>query len=138
MASTPFRNPAGRAGLLDNLLSLVNALVCFFEARAELVARESKTALVHLITVVACLGAAVVFFVFGYLFLLGAASAWIAQGAGISWIWVALAFAGLHFLLAIAGILIAAARMKKPLFQASAGELKKDREWLKDLNTRRG
>ena len=44
-----FRNPAGHAGLLNNLVSLANSLAGFFESRFGLFARESKGALVHLL-----------------------------------------------------------------------------------------
>ena len=38
------RNPAGHAGLLQNLFALVNALAEFFESRFALLAEESKAA----------------------------------------------------------------------------------------------
>src|SRR6266550_857457 len=53
-----FRNPAGHAGLLHNLVSLLNSLAGFLESRLALVAAESKTALVHVLVLVACLAAA--------------------------------------------------------------------------------
>jgi len=53
-----FRNPAGHAGLLHNLVSLLNSLVGFLESRLSLFAAESKTALVHILVLVACLAAA--------------------------------------------------------------------------------
>src|SRR5438132_753258 len=43
------RNPAGHAGLLENLLALVSALVEFFESRFALLAQESKVAAVQLL-----------------------------------------------------------------------------------------
>ena len=42
-----FRNPAGHAGLLHTLVSLVNSLAGFVESRIALFAKESKTALVQ-------------------------------------------------------------------------------------------
>ena len=44
-----FRNPAGHAGLLHSLLSLVNSLAGFLESRIALFANESKTALVQVL-----------------------------------------------------------------------------------------
>ena len=129
-----FRNPAGHAGLLHNLLALVNALANFLESRAGLFAKESKTALVQVLVLVACLAAAAVFALFGYVFLVGSAIAWIAQALQTSWIWITLAAAGLHFILALICLLLARARMKKSMFAATAAELKKDREWLKNLD----
>jgi uncharacterized membrane protein YqjE len=128
-----FRNPAGHAGLLHNLVALLSALAGFLESRAGLFAKESKTALMQVLVLVACLGAAAVLALFGYLFLLASAVAGIAHALHKSWIWVALMAAGFHFLLALICLLIARSRMKKSMFQSTALELKKDREWLKNL-----
>jgi len=49
------RNPAGHAGLLENLLALASALAEFFESRFALFAQESKTAAVHLLILAGCL-----------------------------------------------------------------------------------
>jgi uncharacterized membrane protein YqjE len=129
-----FRNPAGHAGLLHNLLALVNDLAVFLESRIGLFARESKTALVRVLVLVACLVGAAVLALFGYVFLIASAIAGIAHALHVSWIWITLGAAGLHFILAVVCLLIARSRMKQPMFQATAAELKKDREWLKTLD----
>lgn len=129
-----FRNPAGHAGLLHNLLALVNDLAGFLESRLGLFAKESKTALVQVLVLAACLAAAAIFALFGYVFLLASAIAGIAHALHVSWIWITLAAAGLHFILALICVLIARSRMKKSMFAATAAELKKDREWLKNLD----
>jgi uncharacterized membrane protein YqjE len=138
MAGEPmrFRNPAGHAGLLNNLLSLLNALVSFFEARASLFAQESKTALVHIIVLVACALGALVLVAFGYVFLLVSAIFAIAHAIGKSWVWIAMATALLHFVLAFCCVLIAASRVKQKMFESTGAELKRDREWLKELDKR--
>jgi uncharacterized membrane protein YqjE len=120
--------------LLHNLLALVNDLAGFLESRIGLFAKEGKTALVHVIVLLGCLVGAAVLALFGYVFLIASAIAALAQGLQISWIWIALAAAGLHFILALVCLLIARARMKKAMFEATAAELKKDREWLKNLD----
>ncbi len=129
-----FRNPAGRAGLLNNLLGLINGLTEFFSSRISLLAQESKSALVHIVVLVACLLGALVFVAFGYVFLLVSAIFGIAHAAGISWVWIALAVAVLHFVLATVCGVIARARLAKPMFESTSAELKKDREWLKNLD----
>lgn len=129
-----FRNPAGHAGLLHNLLSLVNALAGFLESRVGLFARESKTALLHGLVLVACLVGAAVLALFGYVFLIASVIAGVAHGLHISWVWITLAAAGLHFILALVCLLIARSRMNKSMFEATTAELKKDREWLKNLD----
>jgi len=128
-----FRNPAGHAGLLHNLLALLNSLAGFVESRLGLAA-QSKTAIVHLLVLAGCVIAAGIFAIFGYLFLLATIVVGIAQGIGVSWIWVSLVVAAIHFLLALICLFIARQRMKKPIFKATAAELKKDREWLKTLD----
>src|ERR1700694_6032916 len=129
-----FRNPAGHAGLLHNLLALVSDLAGFLESRIGLFAKESKTALVHVIVLLGCLAGAAVLGLFGYVFLIASAIAGLAHGLHISWIWITLAAAGLHFILALVCLLIARVRMKKSMFEATAHELKKDREWIRTLH----
>jgi hypothetical protein len=43
--TTRSRNPAGHAGLLENLLALASALTEFFESRFALFGQDSKAAL---------------------------------------------------------------------------------------------
>jgi uncharacterized membrane protein YqjE len=133
--ATRARNPAGHAGLLDNLLALASALAGFFESRFALFSKESKAALVQMIGLAACLIAAVMLVAIGYVFLIVSAVAGLAHLAQVSWLWVTMAAAGMHFLIALVLLLVARSRMTKPLFRATASELKKDREWLKNLET---
>jgi len=128
-----FRNPAGHAGLIPNLLALVNDLVGFLGARTALFAKESKTALVQILVLLACIAGAVILVLFGYIFLIASAIAALADSLEVSWIWIALAAAGVHFLLALICLLVARTLMKKSMFDATTAELKKDREWLKNL-----
>jgi uncharacterized membrane protein YqjE len=127
------RNPAGHAGLLDSVVALASALAEFFESRLALVAQESKAALVQLMVLAGCLFFALILFVFGYGFLIASAVAGLAHVVRISWLWIALAAAGLHFAIALILLLVARSQITKPLFRATASELKKDREWLKTL-----
>jgi uncharacterized membrane protein YqjE len=131
--ATRSRNPAGHAGLLDNLLALASALVGFFESRFALFSKESKAAVVQMLGLAACLIAAVMLVAIGYVFLIVSAVAGLARLAQVSWLWVAVTAAGMHFLIALVLLLVARSRMTKPLFRATASELKKDREWLKNL-----
>ena len=130
----PFRNPAGHAGLLQNLTSLIASLTQFFESRVELAARESKAALRHLLTVLGCLIIATVLLLFGYIFLLVCAIVAIAHLLGVSWVWTALVVALLHFAGALLCLIIARGQFKRPIFHDTATVLKEDTEWLKNLN----
>jgi uncharacterized membrane protein YqjE len=129
-----FRNPAGHAGLLHNLVSLVSSLVGFLESRAALFAKESKTALVHVLVLVGCLVGAAILVLFGYVFLVASAIAGLAHAFQTSWVKIALGAAVVHFLLAFVCVMIARSRMNKSMFEMTGVELKKDREWLKNLN----
>ena len=128
------RNPAGHAGLLENLLALLNALAEFFESRFALLAEESKGAAVQLLILVGCVIFALLLCALGYVFLITGAVVGLAHLIGISWPWVALAAAVVHFIVALVLLLVAHSRITKPLFRATLTELKKDREWLKNLD----
>ena len=132
--STRSRNPAGHAGLLENLLALLNALAEFFESRFALLAEESKGAAVQLLILVGSVIFALLLCALGYVFLITGAVVGLAHLIGISWPWVALAAAVVHFIVALVLLLVARSRVTKPLFRATLTELKKDREWLKNLD----
>ena len=128
------RNPAGRAGLLENLLALLSALADFFESRFALLAEESKAAAVQVLILVGCLIFALLLSALGYVFLITGAVVGLAHLAGISWPWIALAAAAVHFIIALVLLLVVRSRITKPLFRTTLAELKKDREWLKNLD----
>jgi uncharacterized membrane protein YqjE len=128
------RNPAGHAGLLENLLALASALADFFESRFALLAQESKAAAVQVLILASCLILAVVLCALGYIFLITGAVVGVAHLAGVSWPWIALAAAAVHFIIAMVLLLVAYSRITKPVFRATLAELKKDREWLKNLD----
>jgi uncharacterized membrane protein YqjE len=132
--STRSRNPAGHAGLLENLLALLNALAEFFESRFALLAEESKGAAVQLLILVGSVIFALLLCALGYVFLITGAVVGLAHLIGISWPWIALAAAVVHFIVALVLLLVARSRVTKPLFRATLIELKKDREWLKNLD----
>src|SRR3954465_13037745 len=118
------RNPAGHAGLFNSVLALVNSFAEFIASRSALFAEESKAALAQLLVVVGCLVAALLFFALGYLFLVGCAVVVIARLAEVSWTWVALGAAGLHFVLAVIAVVIAWLRVKKLPYRQLTEELK--------------
>jgi uncharacterized membrane protein YqjE len=132
--STRPRNPAGHAGLLENTLALVSALVEFFEIRFVLLAQESKTAALQVLIMAGCLILALLLCALGYIFLITGAVVGLAHLVGISWPWIALAAAVVHFVIALVLLLIARSQITKPLFRATRAELRKDREWLKHLD----
>jgi uncharacterized membrane protein YqjE len=128
------RNPAGHAGLLDNALGLISAIAAFFESRFVLLTQESKSAALQIAILVGCVIGALALCVMGYVFLIVSAVVGLAHLLGISWPWVALIVAVLHFIIAGGLLLVARSRITKPMFRDTRDELKKDREWLKTLN----
>jgi hypothetical protein len=76
----------------------------------------------------------VLFVALGYIFLVVSAVFGIAHLVQISWIWIALIAAVAHFLLAIGAVIIARAKMIRAPYPELSAELKKDREWLKNLD----
>jgi uncharacterized membrane protein YqjE len=132
--SSRSRNPAGHAGLLQNLFALVNALAEFFESRFALLAEESKAAAVQLLILAGCIVFALLLCALGYVFLITGIVVGLAHLIGISWPWIALAAAALHFIIALVLLLIAWNRITKPFFRVSLAELRKDREWLRNLD----
>ena len=129
-----FRNPAGHAGLLQTVRSLVASLTLFLESRLRLAAQESRAAVRHLMTLAASLVAAFALLFFGYVFLIIFVVFEVANLLGVSWIWVALGLALLHFLLALACLIFARGLLKRPILRETANVLKEDTEWLKELN----
>jgi len=132
--SSRSRNPAGHAGLLQNLFALTSALAEFFENRFVLLAEESKAAAVQILILAGCVVFALLLCAVGYVFLITGAVAGLAHLLGISWPWVALGAAVLHFIIALVLLLVARSRITKPFFRATLAELKKDREWLRNLD----
>lgn len=130
----PSREPAGHGGLIGTLLALVTDFAAMAEAHLALFVRESKRALIQLVIMAALLCGAVLFVTFGYIFLLVSVIFGVAQLAEISWIWIALMAAGAHFLLAVVALVVVKVKMVKAPFPELAAELKKDREWLKNLD----
>lgn len=132
-SSSP-RNPAGHAGLLENLLALASGVTDFFESRFALFAQESKTAAVHVLILAGCVVFALLLCALGYVFLITGVVVGLAHLVGVSWPWIALAAAAVHFLFALVLLLVARSRITKPVFRTTLAELKKDREWLKNLD----
>src|SRR5437879_13697490 len=85
--NSPSRSRPRQAGFIGSLVALASALADFFESRAALFAAESKAALVQFVLVALCLVAALLFFAFGYIFLLATAVVAVAHLAKVSWLW---------------------------------------------------
>ena len=132
--TAPLHNPAGHAGLGQNLKSLVASFAQFLETRLKLATREGKAAAWRLVAVVACLVIAFVLSLLGFIYLMVFAIVGLAYLLGVWWLWVALGIALLHFAIALLCLVIARAKAKHPMMQDTASVLKEDSEWLKNLD----
>jgi uncharacterized membrane protein YqjE len=129
-----FRNPAGHSGLRANLAAFVSSGAHFLESRLTLASKEAKGAVLHLVTLVACLVGAALFLLLGYLLLVVLAVVGLANLLEISWMWTALVIAVLHFAGAMLCLVLVRGRLKRPVFRDTAAVLKEDTEWLKNLD----
>ena len=135
--SMRFRNPAGHAGLRPNLKALIASFTQFVESRLKLAARESKAAVRHLVTMLVCAIAALVLSLLGFVYLIVFAIVGIAHLLGVSWIWVTLVVALLHFAIALLCVIIARGNLKHPILHDTTSVLKEDTEWLKNLDQKK-
>lgn len=132
--SMPSRNPAGHRGLRQNLKSLIASLTQFVESRVKLAASESKAAIRHLVVALVCAAVALVLSLLGFVYLMVFAIVGTAQLLGISWIWVALGAAVVHFAVALVCLMVARGGLKHPVFRETTSVLKEDTKWLKNLD----
>ncbi len=121
------------AGILGHFSALIAAKLGYLRARLKLAGIEGKEAGIHVGIILGLAICALVAVIFGY-FLLVIGLVFLislAFGGGNAWIWVLMAAAGVHFLIALILLLIAKARLGIPFFPLTLDELKKDQEWLK-------
>jgi hypothetical protein len=121
------RDPAGHGGLIGTLLALATDFAALAESRL-------KTALIQIVLLLACLLGAILFVTLGYIFLVVSAIFGVAHLTETSWVWIALIAAGIHFLLAVIAVVIGGIKGFKAPYRELSAELKKDREWLKNLD----
>jgi uncharacterized membrane protein YqjE len=113
------------------------ALLDYVHARLSLVRIEAREATSHAaITAGLAVGGFVVL-VFSYLFLVLAGVFALSQAfeSPFSWAWAALIAFGLHLAAAAVLILLVVRRIKRPVFQHTIAELRKDKGWLKTTKT---
>src|SRR5260370_27182541 len=85
--NSPSQSRTRQTGFIGSLVALASTLADFFESRAALFATESKAALIQFVLVAICLIAGLLFFAFGYVFLLATAVVAVAPLAHNSWVW---------------------------------------------------
>jgi len=128
---SPNRGPETSRGLLAELLSFAGSFGRHLQALLALAGQESKEAAGLYLRLLVMLGAALVFAVLGYVFLLLFLAFLLAMVFGIDWIWIALGFAILHLIVTAVCALHVKKHLSSPVFTATAEELKRDFDSLK-------
>src|SRR4029077_7449980 len=120
------RDPAGHGGIIGTLLALATDFAALAESRLSLFIQESKTALVQIVILLACLLGAILFVTLGYIFLVVSAIFGVAHLTQTSWVWIAFIAGGIHFLLAVIAVVIGGIKGFKAPYRELSAELKKD------------
>ena len=135
---TPDR-ASSHTSFFEHATAWLATLLAHLRVRMELAGIEGKEAALHYGVLLALAVAALVFTVFGYLFLCLALVfllAW-ACGGGHAWILVLLGMSALH-LCGGAGVFFwIREKLSSPMFSATLDELRKDQEWLTSTTANR-
>jgi uncharacterized membrane protein YqjE len=122
----PADEPETTHGIVAKLLSLGGSFGRHIQALLALAGHESKEAATLYLKLLAVVVAALVFMVFGYVFLLLFVAFSLAGIFGISWIWISLGLAVLHLVAAAIGGFYVKTHIVSPVFTSTSSELKKD------------
>ncbi|MEX1119152.1 MAG: phage holin family protein [Terrimicrobiaceae bacterium] len=128
--STP---PQNSRGLTAGFLSFWGSAGRHVLAVVELAGIESKEAIALYVRLAVMLVAALIFLIFGYFLALLFVVFLIATIFGISWLWIFLGLALLHFLLAFVCATHVRTHLKTPVFASTSAEIRKDLESLKSV-----
>jgi uncharacterized membrane protein YqjE len=122
-------------GLPESVRLWLAAASGYIHARLELFGLEAKGAFVSYLLIAAFLIGALIFVIFGYVFLVIAAAFLLALLFHWNWGWITLGFGLGHLVLAGACVFMAKARFGAAGFPSTIAEFKKDKEWLSQKNT---
>jgi uncharacterized membrane protein YqjE len=132
----PGANPPPDAGVVEYLRAFLASASSYLEARVQLAGIESKEAFSHYLRVLALAGIALAGVLFGYTLLCISIALILARLGGVQVMWVILALAGAHFLVALICGYLVANRVSAPMFRSTLSEFRKDREWLNNPRPR--
>jgi uncharacterized membrane protein YqjE len=122
-------------GPIPELVRLSGSWGRHLQGLLQLVGLETKEAALVGLRLLIYIVAAIALAVFGYLLVLLFVAFLLAFVFGISWIWISLGLAVLHFG-AVAFCAIAAKNcLRKPFFKASMSELRRDFEAMKEFKS---
>lgn len=122
-------------GAVPELLRFAGTFGRHIQGLLQLASIETKEAAFVGVRLVALLIASILLAVFGYVLILLFVAFLLALVFGVSWLWISLGLALLHFAgLAICAFLIVRS-LRSPFFRATAAELKRDFEALKSFGS---
>ncbi len=122
----PGGEPEAGQGVLAETLNLFGSLGRHLQGLLALASLETKEAAgIYLRVVIAIVGG-LVLVIFGYFLLLFFLAFLLATIFGISWLWISLGFAVLHFAGAAACGFYVKQRVSSPVFSATSAELRRD------------
>jgi len=118
-------------GVVPEILRFSGSFGRHIEGLLQLAGLETKEAALVGLRLLVLLIAAIVFAVFGYLLGLFFVAFLLAFAFKISWIWISLGLALLHFAAVAFCAILARNYLRTPIFKATAIELQRDFEALK-------
>ena len=122
-------------GAVPELLRFAGTFGRHIQGLVQLASLEGKEAALVGVRLLALLIASVVLAIFGYVLILLFIAFLLAIVFGVSWLWISLGLALLHFAgLAICAFLVVKS-LRSPFFKATAVELKRDFEALKSFGS---
>ena len=122
-------------GALPEFLRFAGTFGRHIQGLVQLASLEGKEAAMVGVRLLALLIASVVLAIFGYVLVLLFVAFLLAAVFGVSWLWISLGLALLHFAgLAICAFLIVKS-LRSPFFKATAAELKRDFDTLKSFGS---
>ncbi len=113
-------------GLSAEALRLLGSLTRHLQALAGLAGLEGREAAGLYLRGALALGVSLLFLAFGYVFTLVFVALALERFLHLDWIWIALAYAVIHLLGTLLGVLYARSRFTTPVFRATAEEIRRD------------
>ena len=120
----------------DHLRSWASIFLDYLNAKAQLVAAESREASAHFIAILVLIGVILVLSLSSVL-MYGACLLYLVGALfHLPWGWSALICGALLTLFTLLFFLLLRVQLRKPVFQMSLQDLEKDKEWLSQAKTK--
>ena len=120
-------------GVIPELMGFAGSFGRHVQGLLQLAGLETKEAALVGLRLLVLLIAAIVLAIFGYLFALFFVAFLLAIAFEISWIWISLGLALLHFAAVGVCAILAKNSLRTPVFKATAVELQRDFEAMKNF-----